>query len=173
MKLFMFSALLVIAAVSSEAQQLFRIGWQESGVNQYGEAFRAKPVQAKEKVDFANRIDPSRNRWLEDITPAKPALSPGIKRLYAISFLTLTAMQVADAATSYGRPEANPILANGSGRFGGRALGVKAGMVGGLEVAQLFMMRKNPSHAKRMAIVNFAASAALSFVVVHNIRSPY
>lgn len=173
MKSFMLPALFVCAAITGEAQQMYRIGWEESGVTRYGEAFRARPAEATEKVQFANRIDPARNRWLEEIAPSRPTISPARKRLYTISLLTLTAIQIADVASSYGRPEANPILANSAGRFGGRALALKAGMVGGLEFSQLFMLRRHPERAKRMAIVNFVVSGLLTGVVVHNVRSPY
>lgn len=91
-------------------------------------------------------------------------------RIYRWSVGAVVAGMAADSATSWGRMEANPILRDGSGRFGGRGLALKSGLtVGGLVVTHL-VVRKQPALAKPAAVVNFAAAGVLGGVAIRNER---
>lgn len=48
----------------------------------------------------------------------------------------------ADAATSWGRVELNPLLRNSRGEFGARGLALKFGIFGGVELTKWSLLRK-------------------------------
>jgi hypothetical protein len=90
------------------------------------------------------------------------------QKLWKISAAVLGAVTIADVQSSLGRPEANPFLSSGNGRFGGQGIALKSAIVGvGLGV-QWLLLKKNPSAAKYAAVTNFAVAAATGTVVVRN-----
>lgn len=83
--------------------------------------------------------------------------------LYRVSQAALAAAHVADARTSMGLHEANPVL--GRGPFGTRQVLVKAGIAGaGLAVGEL-LARRNPG---AVAVGNFAAAGVIGTVAYRN-----
>ena len=95
--------------------------------------------------------------------------SPGARpsKLWRLSVAALAAGSTADAWSSYGHVEANPLLGGGS-RFSGRAIGLKAAVAGGVIAGQWLLMRKHPESARAAAITNFGMAAVFSGVAMHN-----
>jgi hypothetical protein len=94
------------------------------------------------------------------------------KRLWIYSLAALAAGNIADAHSSWGKLEANPVLAGAHGRFDWRSVGIKIGIEAPLVGFQLWQAHKHPSPGlyKGYAITNFAAGGAFGAVAVHNYR---
>jgi hypothetical protein len=94
-------------------------------------------------------IDAVPNAYID--TVPKVSAAPQSK-LYSISVAALIGANAADLASSWGRPELNPLLTPGStgGRFGWQSATIKLGLAGGF------------------AISNFVAAGAMSAVAVRN-----
>jgi hypothetical protein len=92
--------------------------------------------------------------------------------MWAASVGVLVAASVVDAHSSWGKPEANRLLANGQGRFGGRGVALKGLLTGAAVGLQWVMVRKGPEGGKKAARVaavsNFAMAAAYGVVIRHN-----
>lgn len=95
-------------------------------------------------------------------TDARPS------KLWRWSVAALAAGSAADAWSSYGRPEANPLLRNSSGRFSVQAIGIKAAVAGGVVAAQWLMLRKRPESARAAAITNFGMAGVFTGVALRN-----
>ena len=95
--------------------------------------------------------------------------------LWKLSVGALVATQFLDARSSWGLPEANAILRSPSGRFGGKAVGLKTGMIGGTAFTQWRALRKPWGSAALYTVVNFAVAAATAAVAARNysIRGEY
>ena len=95
---------------------------------------------------------------------------PGAKpsRLWRISVAALAAGSAADAWSSWGRAEANPLLQGPGGRFSTKALGFKAAVAGGSVAAQWLILRKRPETARAAALTNFGMTAAFAGVAARN-----
>ena len=96
------------------------------------------------------------------------------KRVWKVSVAVLAAANVADASTSAGCYEANPLLQNRQRQFSaGRAIAVKSAASGGLLLVQLLMMKRRPEERleKPAAILNFAAAAAVGSVSYRNTKT--
>src|SRR5690349_13256411 len=74
-------------------------------------------------------------------------------RLWKWSLAVLAAANVADAATSLGHRELNPVLGNGA--FGARSVGIKASIAGGGIVVQYLILKRRPAAAPKAAFINF------------------
>ena len=92
----------------------------------------------------------------------------GQDRWYRASLIAVGASQAADTASSWGGHELNPVL--GTGRFGGRQVGIKSAVVGSGIAAQYVAVRQYPRHRKVATVVNFALAAATTAVAVRNWR---
>lgn len=90
--------------------------------------------------------------------------------LYRWSVVTLLAANASDAASSWQKREANPLVAGSATQFGMTAIAIKSGFVGASLLVQHFVLRNRPDLAKRMAWMNFVSSGALAGVSVHNSR---
>jgi len=105
-----------------------------------------------------------------------PAASAGEKPsrwrvAWHVSQVLLAGSQVADAASSWGKLEANPLLQT-SPRFGYGALALKFGALAVSLTAQHFMVRKNPGRIRFFTCTNLAVTGMLTGVTVHNTRVP-
>ncbi|HEV2690194.1 MAG TPA: hypothetical protein VGV35_16665 [Bryobacteraceae bacterium] len=89
-----------------------------------------------------------------------------------MSLAALAAGNIADVHSSWGRPEANPILSGAQGRFDWRSAGIKIGIQAPLVGVQLWRAHKHPSPSlyKSYAITNFAVGGAFGGVAIHNYR---
>src|SRR5258708_39772151 len=80
------------------------------------------------------------------------------KKLWKWSVGILAAANAADAMTSIGRRELNPVL--GTGQFGPRATGVKIGISAATIGAQYLILRRKPEAMRKAAYVNFGMAGA-------------
>ena len=89
-------------------------------------------------------------------------------KLYRWSVVALLAANAADAGTSWGRQELNPMLARSGGTFGWQSAAIKSGLTGGLLLFQHVARRRHPELDRSMAYTNFAAAGALAGVAARN-----
>jgi hypothetical protein len=110
----------------------------------------------------------------QENTLAVPAETPKLDlRLWKASAATLAATSALDVFSSWGKCcERNRLLASSDGRFGGRAVAIKSGALGGQLLLQYFVVRRSPKLAKVLGFVNFAGAGAVTAVAIHNFRSP-
>ncbi len=90
-----------------------------------------------------------------------------------ISVGVLGAATFADAYSSRGHVERNPLLQNSSGRFSvGKAFAVKSGMAAGLITLELWMMNRNPgTESERLSsFTNFVSAGIFAGTAVYNSR---
>ena len=93
------------------------------------------------------------------------------KKLFAASIAAVTVAAVADAGTSWGKAESNPVL--GQSRFGASQAGIKIGLVSAALAGQYFIMRHHsPNAAVGLAAVNFASAGVLGAIAYHNSTVP-
>jgi hypothetical protein len=103
------------------------------------------------------------NRVLEHPRPgARPS------KLWRLSVAALAATTAADAWSSYGRVEANPLLRDSRGRFSAQAIGIKAAVAGSVVATQWLMLRKRPEAARMAAITNFGMAGVFTGVAARN-----
>jgi len=91
--------------------------------------------------------------------------------VWRVSQMLTAGASAADAATSWGKAESNPMLSTGA-RFSYGSLGIKIGTVAGALAAQHFLVRRNPKQTPLYACSNLAAAGVLGFVAAHNARVP-
>jgi hypothetical protein len=102
---------------------------------------------------------------------AAPASAETKKRnLWKASVAALAAATIADAHSSWNRPEANPLLKAGDGRFGGRSIAIKGAIIGSTLLVQHFVLKKNPQAERMTAFTNFTVAGVLGGVAVYNHR---
>ena len=103
---------------------------------------------------------------------ASAADRPGRWRaLWHASEALLVAGNTADAATSWGKYETNPMLRTGS-RFSYGSLAIKLGMVTGTIAVQHYVVRKSPNQVRYFAPANLAAAVAFGAIAAHNTTVP-
>lgn len=95
----------------------------------------------------------------------------GLSKLWWASVAAVVAGSAADAHSSWGRQELNPLLRGANGEFGMKAVGIKAAIASGVIGVQYLMLRKNPHAAKYAAIANFGMAGAFGGVAVYNHRN--
>ena len=100
----------------------------------------------------------------------RPGARPS--KLWRFSVAALAAGSAADALSSYGHRETNPILRNPGGTFSGKAMGIKAAIAGGGVAAQWIVLRKHPESARAAAITNFGMAGLFTGVAARNWRVP-
>ncbi len=92
------------------------------------------------------------------------------KKRWLLSVAVFVAAGVADAHSSYGGLEANPLLRSADGRLRARGVGIKFGLLGAVAGAECLIIRKNPEAANTVFVANLAGTAALTAVAVRNYR---
>jgi hypothetical protein len=93
------------------------------------------------------------------------------RAVWRVSQALLTGADAADAASSWGKNEANPLVRAGQ-RFGYGSLAIKLGALGGGLAAQHYILRKSPGETPLFATTNLAAASMLGVVAWHNMRVP-
>jgi hypothetical protein len=93
------------------------------------------------------------------------------RAVWRVSQAVLAGANAADAASSWGKSEANPLLRAGQ-TFSYGSLAVKAGALTGGLVAQHYILRKAPNETPLFASTNLAAAAVLGVVAERNMRVP-
>ncbi|HUQ93992.1 MAG TPA: hypothetical protein VM120_20095 [Bryobacteraceae bacterium] len=106
----------------------------------------------------------------ETLVTSHPQQKQGRGRFWKISVAVLAAATTVDAASSWGHTEANPFLRGVDGRFGYKALSLKAAILGGTLGAQYFLMKRNPKSEKYTAFTNLALSGVFAGAAVSNYR---
>jgi hypothetical protein len=107
------------------------------------------------------------------VTPSRPETHRSSRRMFWASVAVLAAASVADAASSWGRPELNPALRGTNGRFGTRAIAIKSGLVGATLAAEWLLGRNRPQSDRPFAMMNFAAGGGTAAVALRNkLNSP-
>lgn len=92
---------------------------------------------------------------------------PRMRKVYRWSVAAMAGATALDAASSWGRLEANPVLRGPGGRFGMKGVLIKGLMMGGALAVQ---RRFGHDHPKATAISNFATAGAFSAVAAYNWR---
>jgi hypothetical protein len=95
---------------------------------------------------------------------------PGARpsKLWRFSVAVLAAGTAADAWSSYGHMETNPLLRGPGGRFSGKAIGIKAAVAGSSVAAQWLILRKRPETARSAAITNLGMAGVFFGVAARN-----
>ena len=88
------------------------------------------------------------------------------RRIWKWSLAALAGAHAADALTSSGRYELNPLL--GRGPFGARAVGIKAGISTGGIAIQYFILKHHPAAARKAAFINFAMAGLTGGTATRN-----
>jgi len=91
--------------------------------------------------------------------------------VWGVSQGLLAGADAADAATSWGKYETNPLVRTGHS-FGYGSLAIKLGALGGGLAAQHLIHRKSPDRAPLFATGNLASAALLGAAAVHNVHVP-
>ena len=91
-------------------------------------------------------------------------------RLSRWSRIALAAATAGDVATSYGKPEGNPLLRGPGGQFGARGVSIKLGIIGTALVVEKIIERRHPDAARPLAIVNAATAVGVAAIAVRNGR---
>jgi hypothetical protein len=94
-----------------------------------------------------------------------------VQRVWIGSICAVVAASAFDAASSWGKQEANPVLASPNGTFGDRGLAIKAAIAGAVLVPQI-LLHKHKRFRKTFIIANFADAAVFTAVSVHNLGIP-
>ena len=89
-------------------------------------------------------------------------------RTWRWSIAAISAASAADAASSLGMYEINPVLGRGS--FGPRQMAVKGAALTGTLAAQTWLLRKHPRYAGTFAVINYISAGAFTGAAVHNFR---
>jgi len=87
---------------------------------------------------------------------------------WKVSAAALAVATSVDAHSSWGRVEANPVLAGRNGRFGSQGVALKALITGGVLSAQYMMMKNHPKAEKYGTWTNFVLAGALGSAAAYN-----
>ena len=74
---------------------------------------------------------------------------------------------LADGASSWGRPERNPVLRSADGTFGTRGAAIKAGLFGAA-IARSLPARRDARWRRWAIVLNFAAAGLYAGIAVRN-----
>ena len=108
-------------------------------------------------------IEPS----LRTVAPDRTV--PSSRAFYRWSVAILAASSAADVASSWRRPEANPMLATPGSTFGAGSVAIKLGLVGTSYLLERVVLRHRPDLSRRVAWLNFGIAGVQGAVVRHNI----
>ena len=89
-------------------------------------------------------------------------------RNWNISVAFFAGTQVMDAVSSRGSFESNPVL--GRGQFGSSQVAIKAGIAGGVGLAEWLILRRHPETKRLWTWTNYGAGAVTAAVAVRNWR---
>lgn len=91
--------------------------------------------------------------------------------VWRVSQVLLAGADAADAASSWGKNEVNPMVRAG-GRFSYGSLAIKLGALAGGLAAQRYIVRRAPRYTPLFTSANLAGAALLSTVAARNMRVP-
>lgn len=90
---------------------------------------------------------------------------PADNRAWTASVVAVASASAADAATSWGLHEVNPILRGSDGRFGAKSVEIKAGLMAGMIVLEYLTRRQ---HRKAWTRLNLAAAGMFGVTAYRN-----
>ena len=93
------------------------------------------------------------------------------RAVWRISQTFLAGADAADAASSWGKNEANPLVRAGQ-RFSYSSLAIKLGALGGGLAVQHYAVRKAPELTPLFASANLATATMLGVVAARNMQVP-
>jgi hypothetical protein len=102
---------------------------------------------------------------------AQRAALPPRQTLWKASLAAVIAASALDAHSSWGKQEANPLLANRAGQFGTRGVAIKGVVTAGALGAQWLMLRHRPEARRVATLTNFGVAAVHGAVAAHNYRN--
>jgi len=94
---------------------------------------------------------------------------PG-RAFYLWSVAILAASGAADVASSWRRPEANPVVAGPGSTFGAGSAAIKLGLVGSSFLLERLVLRHRPDLYRHVAWLNLGTAGVQGAVVRHNIN---
>jgi len=104
---------------------------------------------------------------------AAPSFAEGPKKskFWRASLFVLASASAADACTSWGQQEANPLVRGPSGSFGARSATMKVSFTGAAMFLQWRMLKKDPKMTPYFATANMAVAGVLTGAAVHAVRT--
>jgi hypothetical protein len=93
------------------------------------------------------------------------------RTVWRVSQVLLAGADAADAASSWGKHETNPLVRTGQS-FGYGSMAIKLGALTSGVVAQHFILRKAPYQTPLFASANLAVAGILGAAAVHNMHVP-
>lgn len=125
-------------------------------------SFSADLGMVSERADMGDAA----STWLRgDRRNTEPA--PRSSVAWKVSVSVFAAMQAADAGTSYGYREANPIYGQ---RFGARGIALKALIAVAVPFVERRIIRHHQGTERAFTALNFGLSGATSRAVIYNAR---
>jgi hypothetical protein len=100
----------------------------------------------------------------------EPVTKPQTSKLWVGSIFALTGGTTLDGISSWGKKEANPLLASANGTFGMRGALIKSGLAALILTPQLIHKPKTDEDRKVMTTVNLAGGGVYMAVAMHNFR---
>ena len=107
----------------------------------------------------------STSTWIRDDSRNPEPRSASLA--WKVSVAAFVAMQAADAATSYGYPEANALYGQ---RFGARGIAIKALIAVAVPLVERRIVRRHPSLERAFTAANLGVAGATSRAVIYNAR---
>jgi hypothetical protein len=101
--------------------------------------------QARTPMDYIRRVSDA--DWIREEAHAAMRVAaevPKVRPGWKASVAAVVVASVVDVHSSWGKQEANPVLASGDGRFGARGVAIKSLITGGALGAQWLLLRKKP-----------------------------
>jgi hypothetical protein len=109
--------------------------------------------------------------YAQDVPNPNPTAG---RAFWRTSIAAITAANVLDVQSSWGKHELNGTLANSSGTFGVQGALIKLGLQGTLMGVEFLITRHRPSGKlyRALGLINFGAAAGIAGVAAHNYGIP-
>jgi hypothetical protein len=103
-----------------------------------------------------------------------PAERPARKTLWLASVTALSAANIVDIHSSWGKRELNQHLAGPGGSFGREGALIKLGVLGGVGALQYLVLHRRPSAKlyRKLAFINFGNASVTGAVAIRNYGIP-
>jgi hypothetical protein len=90
------------------------------------------------------------------------------QKAWKVSFAALAAGTTLDAASSYGRPELNPVLAGANGQFGVKGIAIKGGITVGILIVERYILKRHPDMERTLTMMNYSVGATYTSTAIRN-----
>jgi len=90
------------------------------------------------------------------------------QKAWKVSFAALAAGTTLDAASSYGRPELNPVLAGPNGQFGVKGIAIKGGITVGIFLVERYILKRHPDMERTFTTLNYSVGATYTSTAIRN-----